>query len=150
MSPPCHGHKLGLDPFWRQIERFIAEHEKRRTVDTAGGFAEHLRGWLERADANREEPPPAARAGAPAKASSADIAPDVAIDDFCRLVVDAYAAELQANGEGKLSLRERAGLRAAAAAIKLGKAGTLGLDRGGTWTVDDVLSRLGLAKSEAA
>ena len=50
--------KLGLDPFWRQIERFIAEHDRRGTVDTADGFAELLHGWLERADAQPRKTTP--------------------------------------------------------------------------------------------
>lgn len=48
--------KLGLDPFWRQLDQFIRQHTKRGTVDSADGFAELLRCWLERANANREEP----------------------------------------------------------------------------------------------
>lgn len=62
--------------FWRQIKRFAERHAELGTEDTEAGFAERLRGWLERADANREgEPPPATNGrlnGSPAAGNDHD------------------------------------------------------------------------------
>ena len=52
-----HVPKLGVDPFWRQVENFRSHHAALGTVNTEAGFAKLLRGWLERADANLEGKP---------------------------------------------------------------------------------------------
>jgi uncharacterized protein YdaU (DUF1376 family) len=44
--------QLGVEPFWRQIARFIGHHANLGTVDDQPGFERRLEGWLERADDN--------------------------------------------------------------------------------------------------
>ncbi len=44
----------GEQAFWRHIGKFVEHHVEQGTVDMEGGFAALLRGWLERANANRE------------------------------------------------------------------------------------------------
>lgn len=46
---------LGVDPFWRQVERFMNHHCNLGTVDTQKGFSRSLENWLDRANANREK-----------------------------------------------------------------------------------------------
>lgn len=45
---------------------------------------------------------------------------------------------------------ETARIKTAAGSMKFGKALSLGIDRGPSWSVDDVLEHLGIAKPEAA
>ena len=46
--------RLGVEGFWRQIDRFLKHHTAAGTVDNEAWFAERLTGWLERADSNRK------------------------------------------------------------------------------------------------
>ncbi|MGI9503575.1 MAG: DUF1376 domain-containing protein [Geminicoccaceae bacterium] len=142
--------KLGVEPFWRQIERFAKHHAELGTVDTEAGFAALLLGWLERAMANREKLPPASTGADPPNPASKDIVPSMGTDDFRDRVAKLYDDALADSGKKRMKLVEAARIKTNAGHMKIGKTSAVGLARGPTWTVADVLRALGLTKSEAA
>lgn len=144
---------LGEQAFWRQIGRFVEHHAEQGTVETAGGFAELLRGWLERANANREqEPAPAGptTAETPAEPTANDIAPTMDLEEFRNRVFRLYDDSLAADGKRRMNTLEMGRFKMAADRLKIGQVQSIGLERGVNWTIADVHRLLGLSKREAA
>lgn len=143
---------LGEQAFWRQIGRFVEHHAEQGSLDTEGGFAELLRGWLERANANRESPKPA---GAIAPETSAkpltdEIVPTLDLEEFRNRVFRLYDDSLAAKGKRRMNTLEMGRFKMAADQLKIGKVQSIGVERGETWAIADVLRLLGLSKREAA
>lgn len=123
------------------------------TVETEIGFAELLRGWLERANANREERPKPTEPIAPetsASPSTDDVAPTLDLEDFRNRVFRLYDDALAANGMRRMNTLEMGRFKMAADQLKIGQVQSIGLERGETWAIADVLRLLGLSKREAA
>ena len=70
--------------------------------------------------------------------------------DFEERVVQLYDQSLSDAGSRRMKIVERARIKSDAAMMKCGKVENLGLSRGETWTVDDVLVGLGIKEPEAA
>lgn len=138
-----HVPRLGIDPFWRQIQRFRDRHAALGTEDTETGFAELLRGWLERADANRDTSAPPAANGVSAPSNGGDPPTAADLDQFVGKAI--WLAERwikDRQGAQRISGLELVELKGLARRICRGDEIQFGLSRIGFWSAADLRNRV--------
>ncbi len=140
--------QLGVDPFWRQVERFIQHHCDEGTVDTQRGFCRSLENWLRRADANRGNASISGHANGFASGGTENDLPKERrcigrIDDFIPPVLELCLAEKRKLYESEdLHPEEVIDFKCQLRKIYHDEDVVLGVSWGPNWTADEVYARL--------